>query len=141
LLGIRIWILIVKVHLKQHLIDIADSIANMQGTGVDRQEFKDWNKFLKPLFYHVSDIVAYKLIVISNKSLSSFMQVKFLKKENWKEYMKDNNVTNAYENPIGLTQEFQIECADALPKEIESRNIQVTSESTIFLNSLKNINC
>jgi len=103
LLGIRIWILIVKVHLKQHLIDIADSIANMQGIGVDRQEFKDWNKFLKPLFYHVSDIVAYKLIVISNKSLSSFMQVKFLKKENWKEYMKDNNVTNAYENPIGLT--------------------------------------
>jgi len=117
----------------------------MQGTGVDRQEFKDWNKFLKPLFYHVSDIVAYKLIVISNKSLSSFMQVKFLKKENWKEYMKDNNVTNAYENPIGLTTKHlrncQIECADALPKEIESRNIQVTSESTIFLNSLKNINC
>lgn len=114
---------------------------------------------MKPLFYHITDIVAYKLVVVSNKSLSTgtllakyttnqdepFTQIKFLKEENWKDYIKDNSIPSCYENPIELTEkhqlniksllnyvpaEFQSEYADAIPRERAtiSSNIQVTTE-------------
>jgi len=101
------------VYNKQQIIDIADTITHMRGIGINRNDFKDWVTFFKPLFYRVSEIVDFKLIVISNKSLSSFKQINFLKNKNWKEYLTDNTVTIAYEDPIDLTtQEYQEEYAD-----------------------------
>jgi len=64
---------------KDHIKEIADSIENMKGEVVNQTEFKSWDNYLSELFIHVEDIVAFKLMVISNKSLSTFQEINFLK--------------------------------------------------------------
>jgi len=89
---------------------------------------------LNPLFYHVEDIVAFKLMIISNKSLSTFQEINFLKANNWAEYLKkkNNSLCTAYDSHILLStkkqnniqkllryvpQEYQKEYEFAVPKE------------------------
>jgi len=101
---------------------------------------------LNPLFYHVEDIVAFKLMIISNKSLSNgmmlakyttkddqpFQEINFLKANNWAEYLKNNSLCTAYDSHILLStkkqnniqkllryvpQEYQKEYEFAVPKE------------------------
>jgi len=102
---------------KNHIKEIGNSINNMQGEIINRAEFKSWDTYLHPLFYHVEDIVAFKLMVLSNQSLSTgnvlakftskedepFQEIKFLKEKNWSEYLKNNSLSAEYDSQIQLT--------------------------------------
>lgn len=99
---------------KNHIKEIGNSINNMQGEIINRAEFKSWDTYLHPLFYHVEDIVAFKLMVLSNQSLSTgnvlakftskedepFQEIKFLKEKNWSEYLKNNSLSAEYDSQI-----------------------------------------
>jgi len=131
---------------KDHIKEIADSIENMKGEVVNQTEFKSWDNYLSELFIHVEDIVAFKLMVISNKSLSTFQEINFLKIEKWEEYLNNNTLCNAYDGPISLPKEFLNEYAFALPqdstvketelKEALPETIQVEQSSPEIENSI-----
>ena len=49
---------------------IADSIKNMSGKVVSRDNMKNWSKLLASLFYHVPDFVGLKLVLIGKTTLA-----------------------------------------------------------------------
>jgi len=116
-----------------HIKEIADKIGNMQSEIVNQKEFKDWEDYLDPLFIHVEDVVAFKLMVITNNSLSTYQEIKFLKIENWEEYINNNILCNAYDAPILFTTiEFHTEYTLGIAKKnntvMEETNLRASNQ-------------